>query len=159
MIRTTAAFFLVLALHVASAAQSLPTDTLEVKEGFFSEDYYRGGKEISKDEFLRSLKSSPDPSIYQLYSSGESTKSAANILGFGGGFCVGYGLSSKPTNTALTIVGAVTILGGIIIEGTAKSKMDQAIARYNSIESARRADLSFLYRDRTVFNISFSIPL
>jgi hypothetical protein len=118
-------------------AQKTKSDTLSLQEGFFGMSYKKGDQKITSEEFKDLLESAPDQSIYTLYSKGENQSTLADVLGFGGGFCVGYGIASQPTNATLAIVGGAIVVVGIILDGNAKAMMTEAVSHYNnSVSSA-----------------------
>ncbi len=133
MLKTT--FVVIISICLVSNylfSQAAEKDTLALNDGFFGMSYSKGNQKLSSEEFKQILKLSPDSSVYALYSKGLTQSTLADVISFTGGFCVGYGLASKPTKSTLTIVGGVIIVAAIIIEGNAKSMMKEAVTKYNA---------------------------
>jgi hypothetical protein len=77
----------------------------------------------------------PNEQISSLLESYKSNRGASNVLGFIGGFGIGWSLggtiSGKPFNTGIFAGGAGVLIIGFIVNGSANNKLRQAIAEYN----------------------------
>jgi hypothetical protein len=107
------------------------SDTISSRPGFLGTAYLRGDRSISKSELERILFASRDPHMKPLIMSERSYSTLAFIPAFLGGFCVGYGLFTKPANPTLVLSGLVSIVGAAIIQNEAAFKLTEAIDRYN----------------------------
>ncbi|MCI0707600.1 MAG: hypothetical protein L0Y80_08975 [Ignavibacteriae bacterium] len=125
-------------------------------EGFWGLSYKRGNQEITSAEFTQMLQSSPDPSIYALYSSGYTQSTIADVFSFAGGFSVGYGLASKPSNTALAVAGGVVIVAAIVLDVNAKSMMKEAVTKYNMTSRSSSGTLLDDVERKQLISFSFS---
>ncbi len=80
------------------------------------------------------LKSS-NPEVASLVESYQSNKSTASVLAFVGGFGMGWSLggliAKKDFNTGLFVGGAAVAILGIVLDGSANSKLKSAISSYN----------------------------
>lgn len=77
----------------------------------------------------------PSDQIPILLESYKSNRGTANVLGFIGGFGIGWSLggtiSGKPFNTGIFAGGAGVLIIGFIVNGSANNKLRQAVAEYN----------------------------
>jgi len=81
---------------VSSFAQTVDsTSTLEYETGFWAPAYKYCGQEIDSDEFRNILFSLNDTKIGNLYRDSKTFNTLANITGFVGGFCLGYGVFAR----------------------------------------------------------------
>lgn len=96
-----------------------------------SVEYFLGNRRISQERLEHILLSSNDRTVIALTNAERSYTIVQYIPGLIGGFCIGYGVYSKPTNTTLILSGIVSVVGYFWINGTMKSDLEEAIARYN----------------------------
>jgi hypothetical protein len=124
-------FFILIILSCTAQSQSEKSDSLSTHEGFWGLEYLKGSHEISSKEFTQILKSHPDQSIYELYSSGNTQSTIAQVFAFSGGFSLGYGLTTKPTNTTIAVAGGIVAIGSFVLASGGKNKMNEALSKYN----------------------------
>jgi hypothetical protein len=123
---------------------SFSQDKLEVKKGKF----YRGTELLNVKDFTLSMESNPE--AFKLANSAKSSYSAANVLGFIGGFMVGWPLGTAigggDPEWGLLAAGAGVLAIAIPISVSSTKKMKAAAEIYNkgsnTSSSAIRLDLS-----------------
>ncbi len=151
-------FILFISTTTLALSQNTSVDTLSVKDGFWGLSYFNGSKEISSKEFDQILQSTSDKTIYELYSKGETQSAIAQVFAFGGGFCIGYGLTTKPTNVALAVVGGVVSIGAFFLDSAGKDNMNDAITNYNA--SSLTTELSLPqtpFREYTILSMAITL--
>ena len=140
-------------------SQPAAKDTLSFEDGIFGATYKQGDREITSEEFTRTLQTVPDSSVYQQYSSGTALRTVGNVMGFVGGFGLGYGLFSKPTNGTSVVVGVVAAVAAIVLDSSGKGKMRSAVHQYNEQPLAPGASWqqSMPAQRAVVVSVSFSL--
>jgi hypothetical protein len=118
-----------------SATHFDSTKKLEIYDRYFGCTYIYAGQKISRNEFSNILKSSKDSTAYSSYSRATSLSVVASITGGVSGFCLGYGITSKPTNSALILVGAGLFVTALIFESNSDKAMQEALSRFNASSS------------------------
>lgn len=77
-----------------------------------------------------------NPEAYQMLKSAKSSSDFANVLGFAGGFMVGWPLGTAigggNPNWTLAAIGAGLIVIAIPVSGGAKKKAEAAVDKYNT---------------------------
>jgi hypothetical protein len=106
---------------------------LEYETGFWSPTYKHNGLEIDSDEFESILNSANDSEINGLYRSSKTFNTLANVAGFAGGFCLGYGAFSKESQTAFLAAGAGISVVGIVLQILGHNNLTDAVSKYNEI--------------------------
>ena len=149
---------LIIILSFNAVAQTANIDTLSIHDGFWGLSYQKGSQKISAKDFEQLLKSNPDQSIYELYSSGSTQSTIAQVFAFGGGFCLGYGLTTKPTNTALAVTGGVIAIASFVLDNSGRNKINEAVSKYNASLQGQQSLLPLQYfTPNTIFALSISL--
>jgi hypothetical protein len=112
--------------------QSDSTRRLEAEHGFFDLTYKYGGQKITRKEFKRILQSSKDSTVLSNYARATTLSIFSDISGGVSGFCLGYGITSKPTNLALVIAGAGLFVTALVLDTNADKAMQESLSRFNS---------------------------
>ena len=143
-------FFCILFSGISAGySQQVAKDSLSIEDGFFGMTYMQGDHELSSREFKQLLKTNPDNTIYQRYSSGSTLSTFGDVFGFVGGFGLGYGLFSKPTNTTSIVIGGIAAVAGLVFDITGKNKMREAVGQYNQqLEETRSTSLLYQISQR-----------
>jgi hypothetical protein len=123
--------YCILASSFAQTVDS--TSILEYETGFWAPTYKHYGQEIDSDEFKDILFSLNDTEISSLYRGSKTFNTLANITGFVGGFCLGYGVFSKESQTGLIIAGAGIVVLGAVLNIVGNNKMKEAVLKYNEM--------------------------
>jgi hypothetical protein len=159
MARRVFVFVLMVTAISVTYSQEMSRDSLSLEDGFFGMTYKQGDRELSSTDFRNLLKSSSDSSIYDRYSNGKTLGTLADVLGFMGGFGVGYALTSKPTDQFALIAGGVATVSSVVFGIMGKSKVKGAVEQYNRQlwESRSNSILDRLNRGTTLASVSFTI--
>lgn len=120
------------------------SQSLEVKKGKF----YKGSQLVTANDFVMQMQDNPE--AFKLASSAKSSYSAANVLGFIGGFMVGWPLGTAigggDPEWGLLAAGAGVLAVAIPISVSSTKKMKEAAKIYNegaeASTSSIRLDLS-----------------
>lgn len=96
---------------------------------------YKGVHYNKPKEIESILLREPNQQIIPLLESYKSNRGTANVLGFIGGFGIGWTLggaiSGKPFSTGIFASGAGVLIIAFIVNGSANNKLRQAVAEYN----------------------------
>ena len=144
---------------VSTCAQTMDsTSVLEYKTGFWSPTYKHNGREIDSNEFKNILFSVNDSEINRLYQGSKTFITLANITGFAGGFCLGYGAFSKESQTGLIVAGAGIIVLGFVFDVVGNNKLEEAVLKYN--ETHNQNEITELSRGNVIrFQLGMSFTL
>lgn len=108
---------------------SFAQDNLEVRKGRF----YKGSELLAVKDFTLAMQSNPE--AFKLANSAKSSYSAANVLGFIGGFMVGWPLGTAigggQPEWGLLAAGAGVLAIAIPISISSTKKMKEAANIYN----------------------------
>lgn len=124
--------FLSFTSKILAQSPSLEQDTVQYQRSgiFFKGIHYNKPQQIESI-----LLKEPNEQIYSFLESYKSNRGTANVLGFIGGFGIGWSLggtiSGKPFNTGIFAGGAGVLIIGIIVNGSANNKLRQAVVEYN----------------------------
>ena len=110
------------------------SDSVEMRKVFGGYQFYHEGKQLKIKQLEELLK--PNELAYQQIRSSRSSRTIAAILGYAGGFMIGWPLGTaiaggKP-NWALAGVGAGLAAVSIPIGASANKKMKKAVSIYNA---------------------------
>ena len=107
---------------------------IEIKKTFGTNTLFQNNKRISNSKVLEMMKSNTD--AYHLMKSAKTSAIWSKILGFAGGFMVGYPIGSAigggKANWTLVGVGAGFIVAAIPLNSTFNKKSTKAIKLYNA---------------------------
>ncbi len=156
MTRSAALICTLFLIITAAHSQTAGKDTLSIHDGFFGMSFQQGDRDVSSSEFKNLLKSSPDTTIYPLFSSGGTISTMGDVLGGIGGFGLGYGITSKPSRTALTVAGGVVAVVGIFLNVEGGRKMQKAVLQYNRMTQGMSPHGSLIELDRRSTLVAFS---
>ena len=112
------------------------TDAVEIRKVFGGYQFYHEGKQIKLTQLEDLLRSNEQ--AYQQIKSSRSSRTISAILGYAGGFMIGWPLGTaivggKP-NWALAGAGAGLAAVSIPISASANRKMKKAVSIYNSTQ-------------------------
>ena len=131
LIVLTISFFSFTSKTLAQSS-TLEQDTVQYQR---SGIFYKGVHYNKPPQIELILLKEPNEQISSFLESYKSNRGASNVLGFIGGFGIGWSLggtiSGKPFNTGIFAGGAGVLLIGIIVNGSANNKLRQAVAEYN----------------------------
>jgi hypothetical protein len=117
---------------ILAQSPTLEQDTVQYQR---SGIFYKGVHYNKPQQIESILLKEPNDQIPSLLESYKSNRGAANVLGFIGGFGIGWSLggiiSGKPFNTGIFAGGAGVLIIGTIVNGSANNKLRQAVAEYN----------------------------
>jgi hypothetical protein len=96
---------------------------------------YKGVHYDKPQQIEAILLKEPNEQITTLLESYKSNRGTSNVLGFIGGFGIGWSLGDiiggKSFNTGIFAGGAGVLIIGIIVNGSANNKLRQAVSEYN----------------------------
>ncbi len=117
---------------ILAQSPTLQQDTVQYQS---SGILYKGVHYNKPPQIESILLKEPNDQIPSLLESYKSNRGIANVLGFIGGFGIGWSvggtISGKPFNTGIFVGGAGVLIIGIIVNGSANNKLRQAVAEYN----------------------------
>lgn len=148
--------YCILASSFAQTVDS--TSTLEYETGFWGPTYKYCGQEIDSDEFKNILFYLNDTEIRSLYRGSKTFNTLANITGFVGGFCLGYGVFSKESQTGLVIAGAGIVVLGAVLNIVGNNKMKEAVLKYNEMYK-QNINLGLSGGNTNLFQLGISFAL
>lgn len=132
--------FAALTISLAGMAQEIDNpmqgrrDSVEMKKAFGSYQFYHEGRQLKMKQLEELLKSNEQ--AYQQLRSSRSSRTISTILGFAGGFMIGWPLGTAiaggEPNWALAGVGAGVVAVSIPISASANKKMKKAVSIYNA---------------------------
>jgi len=132
-----AGLLLILSNAVCFSQNSAENDSLSFKRGSWSNQYYIDNKQVSYDDFIKTLGSNSEQSV-KMFKSGRSVSITGIVIGCVGAFGFGYDLGGRLAgaegNTALLIGGGGVLAGGIILSYIGENKMKKAL-RLNKSDS------------------------
>ncbi len=114
---------------------------IEIKEGFWGDEYIYEGKTVPVDffggyNFSEILAGYKDEEILSLYSSARTLSGAGSILSFAGACAVGFQLGGAAgggeINPVILGVGGGVMVTGIIFSAIGSSKFKQTVDLYNT---------------------------
>jgi hypothetical protein len=106
-------------------------DTISYSMSFWTGERftYQGKSNLRFKEIKEVLKF--DSANTALVSKLETARIINFVVSFAGGFCLGFGLSSKPVNVTLTSVGAGLVVASIPLNNAYQNNLRKAIANFN----------------------------
>ena len=125
-------FFSVLLVEIYGQNQYVTSDSIQyIGNGIL----FKGITYKKTNDIRNILLKSTNPEVASLVESYQSNKSTASVLAFVGGFGMGWSLggliAKKDFNTGLFAGGAAVAILGIVLDGSANSKLKSAISSYN----------------------------
>ena len=107
---------------------------LTLSKDFWGYKYQEGGNTISKQQAMRLLESNPE--AIKLFREGNANLVPAGVLGFAGGFMIGWPLGEsiagkKDPKWALAAGGLALVIVGGVLEKSFQRKANQALDLYN----------------------------
>lgn len=107
---------------------------LTLSKDFWGYKYLEGGNAISKQQAMRLLESNPE--AIKLFKQGNSNLAPAGILGFAGGFMIGWPIGEslggkKDPQWGLAAGGLALVIVGGVLEKSFQKKANQAFDLYN----------------------------
>ncbi len=129
------------------------TDSISMKKAFGGYQFYQGDKKLNMKQLVALME--PDKQAYKMIKSAQSNNTIATILGYAGGFMVGYPLGTslaggKP-NWTVAGIGAGLIVVAIPISLKTSKQAKQAVNTYNSglqsVSSWDKNELRFIIKE------------
>ncbi|MGN7783063.1 hypothetical protein ACTJIJ_00995 [Niabella sp. 22666] len=126
---------LILALLLtAIGATAQINDAIEIRKRFGGVTFYQNGTQLKSRELKNTLKTRAE--AYNIYQSSKAVTTVSTILGYTGGFMMGWSLGTalgggKP-NWAIGGVGAGLVAVSIPLSISANKKVKRAVDSYNS---------------------------
>ncbi|MFM8740650.1 MAG: hypothetical protein ACKOC0_10640 [Cytophagales bacterium] len=107
---------------------------LTLSKDFWGYKFQEGGQAISKQQAMRLLESNPE--AIELFKQGNSNLVPAGILGFAGGFMIGWPIGQSlggknDPQWGLAVGGLALVLVGGVLEKSFQKKAKQAFDLYN----------------------------
>lgn len=107
---------------------------LTLSKDFWGYKYFEGGNAISKQQAMRLLESNPE--AIKLFKQGNGNLVPAGILGFAGGFMIGWPIGQslggkKDPQWGLAAGGLALVIVGGVLEKSFQTKANQAFDLYN----------------------------
>ncbi len=151
MIRKVLLNLLGLVLCISAFSQT-PKDSIQVTKVFGGYKFESNGKILTFGNMLKMMKDNPE--AYQYMEKAKGSAGIANVLGFAGGFMIGWPLGTsmgggKP-NWALAGVGCGLLIVAIPLASSSNKNAKLAIDKFN----AERKGLS--YRDQYDLKLGFN---
>ena len=120
--------------NIQAQTQAVAKDTIEIIKKPMGYQYKYKGEMLSLSQLGTFLEKNNLST--ELYKSAKGTSGFLNVLGFAGGFCIGYGLGpllyGRQPNLALAGIGAGIIVVSLPILSSAENKLKRAVDIYNS---------------------------
>jgi len=134
MKRITFIIFL-LTVTFAFASGQISTDSVSMKKVFGGYQFYQGEKRLNMNQLVKTME--PNEQAYKLIKSAQSTKTIASIIGFAGGFMVGWPIGTAigggEPNWTIAGIGAGLIVISIPISQKFNKQAKQAVDTYNGL--------------------------
>jgi len=109
------------------------TDSISMKKVCGGYQFYQGNQRLNMDQLVKIIK--PNEQAYKQIQSAKSTSTLASIIGFAGGFMVGWpigaAIAGGEPNWKLAGIGAGLIVVSIPISHTCNKKTQEAVRMYN----------------------------
>jgi len=109
------------------------TDSISMKKVFGGYQFYQGEKKLNMNRLVKAMK--PNEQAYKEIKSAQSTYTLASIVGFAGGFMVGWPLGTAigggEPNWAMAGIGAGLIVVSIPITQNFNKKARKAVDSFN----------------------------
>jgi|SRR3989339_464448 len=110
------------------------TDSISVKNVFGGYQFYQGEKRLNMHQLVNAMK--PNEQAYNQIKTAKSTYALASIVGFAGGFMVGWTIGTAigggEPNWSMAGIGAGLIVVSIPISQKFNKQAKQAVDTYNS---------------------------
>ena len=110
-----------------------PADSISMKKVFGGYHFYQGDNRLNMKQLVNAME--PNEQAYKEIKSAQSTYTLASIVGFAGGFMVGWPLGTAigggDPNWAMAGIGAGLIVVSIPISQNFNKKAKQAVDTYN----------------------------
>jgi hypothetical protein len=122
-----------LALSLNFVNGQISADSITMKKGFGGYQFFQGEQRLNMKQLVSSMK--PNDEAYRQIKSAQSNYTLGLILGYTGGFLIGWpigtALGGGEPNWALAGVGAGLIVLAIPVSQGFNKKAKQAVATYN----------------------------
>ena len=109
------------------------TDSISMKKVFGGYQFYQGDKRLNMNQLVKAMK--PNEKAYKEIKSAQSTYTLSTIVGFAGGFMVGWPIGTAigggEPNWTMAGIGAGLIVVSIPITQSFNKKAKQAVETYN----------------------------
>ena len=109
------------------------TDSISMKKVFGGYQFYQGEKKLNMNRLVKAMK--PNEQAYKEIKSAQSTYTLASIVGFAGGFMVGWPLGTAigggEPNWTMAGIGAGLIVVSIPLTQSFNKKARQAVESFN----------------------------
>ena len=127
-------------LLIATGAIAQMNNTIETRKSFGGMTFYQNGTQLKSRQLKNTLRNKPE--AYSIYQSSKAAATASTILGYTGGFLMGWSLGTalggeKP-NWAIGGVGAGLAAVSIPLGISANKKVKRAVDAYNSTGNSSR---------------------
>jgi uncharacterized membrane protein YfcA len=108
---------------------------LMMSKDFWGYKFYEEGNLISKQQVMKLLQSNPE--AIKIFKEGNANLAPASILGFAGGFMIGWPIGQslggkKDPNWGLAAGGLGLVIVGAVFEKSFKKKVNQSFDVYNN---------------------------
>ncbi|MCU0467467.1 MAG: hypothetical protein MUF58_02615 [Arcicella sp.] len=124
---------------------------------------YKGVHYNKPNQIASILLKEPNEQITPLLESYKSNRATANVLGFIGGFGIGWTLggaiSGKSFNTGIFASGAGVLIIAFIVNGSANNKLRQAVMEYNKKLMSSKISLVPVFYQRDYHQLNVGIAL
>lgn len=109
------------------------TDSISMKKVFGGYQFYQGDKRLNMNQLVKAME--PNEKAYKEIKSAQSTYTLSTIVGFAGGFMVGWPIGTAigggEPNWTMAGIGAGLIVVSIPITQSFNKKAKQAVETYN----------------------------
>lgn len=110
------------------------TDSILIKKVFGGYQFYQGNQRLNMKQLVNTMK--PNEQAYKIIKTAQSTNAIATVLGFTGGFMVGWpigtSLSGGDPNWTMAAIGAGLIVVALPLSQKFNKQAKQAVNTYNS---------------------------